>query len=353
MSFLVNGDFSDGLNGWTVSQGGPTGPTHDAANDRVIFGTGDNDVQDGDRLTQEVSLVVGQEYTVNFSASELGSSFGGFGLNVEMVDVNGTGNTQFLQSVTVNNDSTTNISITFTSSFSNPVFQIRGSYGYGGVNSALILDGFSVTCFVKGTLISTPSGPIPIENLRPRDLVTTVDNGPKPVRWIGKREINLTSSDKWAEKLRPIRIGAGAIGHRLPKRDLLVSRQHRMLVSSKVAARMFDAQDVLISAARLTALRGVDVDQDLHKVTYFHILFDDHQIVLAEGAPSESLYLGPETMKTIPKAAREEILALFPEILNGQKAPKSACFIPTEKLQKQLIERHLKNQKPLIHAPTI
>jgi hypothetical protein len=39
-------------------------------------------------------------------------------------------------------------------------------------------------CFVAGTLIATPSGAVPVERLRPGDLVATWDEGAQPVRWV-------------------------------------------------------------------------------------------------------------------------------------------------------------------------
>ena len=37
-------------------------------------------------------------------------------------------------------------------------------------------------CFAQGTLIDTPNGPAPVEDLSIRDLITTMDNGPKALR---------------------------------------------------------------------------------------------------------------------------------------------------------------------------
>jgi hypothetical protein len=135
------------------------------------------------------------------------------------------------------------------------------------------------------------------------------------------------------------------LGNGLPKRDLLVSRQHRMLVRSKVVERMFGTQDVLVSAIKLTALPGIYVDEQVEEVEYFHILFDQHEIIWAEGALSESLFTGPEALKSIPAAARSELEVLFPELCAADYCAISAALIPSGKAQKQLIARHLKNAK--------
>ncbi len=75
-------------------------------------------------------------------------------------------------------------------------------------------------------------------------------------------------------KLRPGHISVGALGSGLPTRDFLVSRQLRMLVSSKVAERMFGERNVLVPAIRLTDLPGIYIDEAIESVTYFHLLFD-------------------------------------------------------------------------------
>ncbi len=69
-------------------------------------------------------------------------------------------------------------------------------------------------------------------------------------------------------------------------------------------------------------------------------------MILAEGAPSESLYLGPEALDSVPSDARAEILQMFPQVTEPGFVPVPALSIPTGPQQKQLIARHAKNQKP-------
>jgi len=49
-------------------------------------------------------------------------------------------------------------------------------------------------------------------------------------------------------------------------------------------------------------------------VTYIHILFDDHEIIYAEGAASESFHPGEVGLTAVTEASREEIFAIFPEL---------------------------------------
>lgn len=203
---------------------------------------------------------------------------------------------------------------------------------------------FNVVCFTKGTLIATNHGECPIETLSIGDNVQTLQGTSKPIRWIGRRQFDAKQLKK-NPKLRPVRITAGALGNGLPRADLLVSRQHRILVSSKIALRMFGVSDVLIAAIKLAELPGIFVDEDVDSVEYIHVLFDKHEVILAEGAPSESLFTGAESMKSIPPAARKEIFEIFPELREMDALGDPARFIPNGKLQKQLVKRHVKNKK--------
>jgi hypothetical protein len=148
--------------------------------------------------------------------------------------------------------------------------------------------------------------------------------------------------------LAPVRIMAGALGNGMPKRDLLVSRQHRMLVSSKVCERMFGQPDALVAAIRLTELPGVFVESVDQGVEYFHLIFDHHEVIFAEGTPTESFSPGPEALKSMSREAREEILTILPEVYDLGYVPEPACHIPSGKLQKNLVARHIKNKLPLL-----
>jgi hypothetical protein len=208
-------------------------------------------------------------------------------------------------------------------------------------------NGTGMACFARGVLLKTPQGDRPIENLAIGDTVLTRGNGPQAIRWIGKRQIGAHEMET-NPKLRPVRIVAGALGGGYPERDLVVSRQHRMFVQSRIAERMFSQSDVLIAAIKLTELPGIFVDNQIDEVAYFHLAFDHHEVIFAEGAPTESLLSGPEAMASLSRAAKEELLTIFPQLADASEVPQSACFIPAGHLQRQLIKRHHKNNKPLL-----
>ena len=203
-------------------------------------------------------------------------------------------------------------------------------------------------CFTAGTLIATPEGDRPVEEIAAGDLVLTLDNGPRPVRWTGTRRLGPRALAR-TPRLRPIRISAGALGAGRPLRDLVVSPQHRVLVRSRIAGRIFDAPEVLVAAKQLLGVEGIAIDTGLPSVTYVHLLFDRHEIVMSNGAATESLFTGPVALDGVGRAAREEILTLFPELATGGP-PEGARPIAPGRKARRLAMRHALNRKPLVEG---
>lgn len=202
-------------------------------------------------------------------------------------------------------------------------------------------------CFARGTRLSTPEGQRAIEDLQAGDLVWTRDNGPQPIRWIGRRVIPAAMLER-SPQLRPVVIRAGALGAGTPEADLVVSPQHRILVRSTIARRMFSTDEVLVAAKQLLQIDGVDVHAPGDGVEYIHMLFDRHEVVHANGAEAESLFTGPEAIKTVGPAALEEIYAIFPELREDGPAPASARTLPSGRMGRKLVSRHVQHNRPLV-----
>lgn len=205
-------------------------------------------------------------------------------------------------------------------------------------------------CFRNGTLILTTRGNVAVEDLRVGDMVVTRDNGPQPLRWIGSKQVTAELLALFPN-MRPVRIRAGALGTDLPARDLYVSQQHRVLVSSKIAERVLGEPEVLVAAKHLTQIDGIEIDDTAAELHYFHLLFDRHEIVCSEGAQTESLFTGPEALKAVPPEARTEILALFPELLAEGRAHEPARRLGSGREGRQLAKRHSANGRELQTAP--
>ncbi len=146
-----------------------------------------------------------------------------------------------------------------------------------------------VICFTPETRIATGDGERSVGELCEDDLVQTKDDGLQPVRWIGNRRISGARFAAMPE-LRPIRIRADALGQDRPDSELLVSPQHRLLLTGAVARELFNEHEVLATAKDLVNDHSVLRDRYVTSITYVHLLLDRHQIVFANGVETESFH---------------------------------------------------------------
>ncbi|NPD17640.1 hypothetical protein HOY34_20880 [Xinfangfangia sp. D13-10-4-6] len=189
---------------------------------------------------------------------------------------------------------------------------------------------FDVVCFCRGTMITTGRGEVAVEDLAPGDLVWTLDNGMQPIRWIGM------ATREARGRMAPVVIRKGALGNNC---DLRVSPQHRMLIRGWQVGMLYGHDEVLVPAI---ALAGNDLvtREESDSVDYFHILFDRHEIVRADGALSESFHPGDQGMRALDEPAREELLKLFPEIDPNQADDAAPCATSGRGLARPVLKHY-------------
>ncbi|SDX37328.1 Hint domain-containing protein [Litoreibacter albidus] len=167
-----------------------------------------------------------------------------------------------------------NVSYTVTAAEYTPGASPEQSYAYSEFS------GGDVVCFCSETAILTPSGPRAVDDIGAGDLVQTADNGVQPVLWVGRR--TLTAAQLAANrKYAPVLIATGALGNTAP---LVVSQQHRLLLGNR-----FVKAKHLVDAPRIPARLALGK----RRMSYIHLLLEDHQVLFANGAGAESLLLGP------------------------------------------------------------
>ncbi len=155
-----------------------------------------------------------------------------------------------------------------------------------------------VACYARGTLIATPGGEVVVEDLAIGDRVLTAAGIAEPVRWIGRRSY-AGRFLAGRRHLLPILFRAGSLGAGLPRRDLRVSPAHAMVLDG-----------VLVPASCL--VNGVSIvrDETCRRIDYLHVELARHDVILAEGAPSES-FLDDDSRGLFHNAA--EYRALYPD----------------------------------------
>ncbi len=145
--------------------------------------------------------------------------------------------------------------------------------------------------FTRGTHITMASGEqVPIENLNVGDKVLTRDDGPQQIRWIGHTTLRAVGD------FAPVVIKADAL-HNV--NDLIVSPDHRLFVYQRQDRLGAGRSEVLVKVRHLINNDTV-YQQDGGFVDYYQLLFDNHQIIYAEGIAAESLLVDPRTRAALP-----------------------------------------------------
>ena len=148
----------------------------------------------------------------------------------------------------------------------------------GSVSTSTVLTE-TATCFLRGSLIATPSGDVAVEELDVGDLVNVLQDGAcvaHPVVWAGRGRMDAARFDHRDEAF-PVRIRQDAFATGMPARDLLVTPEHCILTEAG-----------LVPARMLVNRASILIDRDLPEYEFFHIELDVHGILLAEGLATES-----------------------------------------------------------------
>ena len=130
-------------------------------------------------------------------------------------------------------------------------------------------------CFLAGTRIATPDGPVPVEHLAVGDRVVTAGGLTQPIVWIGSGRVSATRGQRTAAT--PVIVRKGAIEDNVPDRDLRITKGHSLYVDG-----------VLVPVECLINHRTVTWDDHAQEVSLYHIELETHDVLLANGAPAES-----------------------------------------------------------------
>jgi Ca2+-binding RTX toxin-like protein len=298
-------DVLDGGTGNDLIDGGIDEDTisGDAGQDTLLGGAGHDVISGGAEADIAYGGADRDTFLVASAAEGSGDQvYGGFeGNDFDTLDLSGVGRHRLVNVVTDSDGNGTDGTVEFLDGLGN----ITGSLNFTNIEEV-------IPCFTPGALIATPKGEVPVESLRAGDRIITRDNGIQPIRWVGQK--TMSRAELAANPhLKPVLIRAGSLGNGLPERDMMVSPNHRMLVANDRTALYFDEHEVLVSAKHLITSAGVQT-VDSFGTTYIHFMFDRHEVVLSNGAWTESFQPGDFTLKGMGNAQRSEIYDLFPDL---------------------------------------
>ena len=237
---------------------------------------------------------------------------------LEKLDVgnNYAGQTFYLTTQPDTNDNSFNTNFTTR-------YDITVGQPYGGTQIASV----TVACYCAGTLIATARGEVAVEELQIGDLVLTASGALRPLKWIGTRAYSARFAGNNPDLL-PIRFMAGSLADNVPARDLLVSPKHAMFLDG-----------VLIPAEHLVNGATIVQEQPGEDIHYFHLELDSHDVLIAEGAFSESFV--DDDSRGMFQNARD-----FQKLYPGERAKEAVYCAPRvedgyalDRVRRRLAER--------------
>ncbi|WP_244877689.1 Hint domain-containing protein [Acetobacter cibinongensis] len=137
-------------------------------------------------------------------------------------------------------------------------------------------------CFLSGSMISTPSGEVAVEDLLIGDHVTTWDwqqqrKVVKSVVWTGRKHMEVKTDLADVDAGYPVRVKAGAIADGVPYKDLLITPEHSLFF-----------EDKFVPVRMLVNGRSIFYDRSITSYDYFHIEVEEHAVIRADGMLTES-----------------------------------------------------------------
>lgn len=302
---IIGGDGDDTLSG-------------DTGNDTMAGGAGNDTLQgdDGDDTLlggQGADSMYGGADRDTFQVGSTDDGTGDIidgsetGVDNDLLDLSGVGHT--LTNIIYGGGNNESGTVQFLDNLGNVI----GTLTFSNIERVIL-------CFTPGARIVTAMGLRAVETLVPGDRVLTADNGMMPLRWTGRRDLSAAELAVDPD-LAPVRIARGALGPNLPQQDLVVSPQHRMVITGARAELLFGEHEVLVPALHLVGLPGVTREVAAEGVSYIHLLFDTHEIIFAEGCLTESFQPSDRSLGALDAAQRDELFRLFPELIGGEEMP--------------------------------
>jgi hypothetical protein len=181
-------------------------------------------------------------------------------------------------------------------------------------------------CLTLGASIRTPFGDRKIEDLNPGDIVFVWDGGSRPIRMIHKQALKISGRSR-DYHLWLVTISADAMGFGLPRRDISVSAEQRMLYQYIRVPLMFGEDAVFVWGKSLVAsFEHVTVKADPEEVCYYHLVFDQHEVIFAEGAATQSFMPTADSSAAVSAAEQDVLFHLFPALRFGGRSHDPALM---------------------------
>ena len=136
-------------------------------------------------------------------------------------------------------------------------------------------------CFLAGTMIRTPDGERPVEDLRQGDVVLVCKEGGSAARhitWAGSASVSVDPARSDDEAGYPVRFRANALAPSVPDRDLFVTPEHCVFI-----------EGALVPARMLVNGNSIAYDRTRSRFEIFHFRTEDHAVIWSNNMTTETL----------------------------------------------------------------
>ena len=160
-------------------------------------------------------------------------------------------------------------------------------------------------CFAAGVRVAMDDGSLcPVEALRVGMQVRTRDHGPQTLRWIGQM------TQRAHGVFAPVSFAPGILGNAGP---LTLGPLQRIFLYQRGEDRLGTRPEILVQAHSLVDGATV-LQREGGFVTYYSLVFDEHQIIYAEGVPVESMLVSRASVERLPEALAQDLAERFPHL---------------------------------------
>ncbi len=166
--------------------------------------------------------------------------------------------------------------------------------------------------FARGTLFTTQHGPMAVEDLYPGDMIKTVDAGFQPLAWRGSTIVSSAAKGQTPGMGTLTRIAADSLGIARPMPDLVLGPRARMSHRAKGVRTLTGSDAALIQVRDFIDDVNIVELQPQTTVQSFHLGFEHHHLLLANGVEVESMHPGPGHLLGLRGEIYDLFMSCFP-----------------------------------------
>ncbi|BCK76522.1 outer membrane protein [Acetobacter aceti NRIC 0242] len=139
---------------------------------------------------------------------------------------------------------------------------------------------YTFACFLADSMILTPQGDVPVQDILIGDEVVAMVNGLPEIRkvvWTGVTHVSVSADLPDDEAGYPVRILKGAFSQNVPWKDMLITSEHCLYLEGR-----------FIPVRLLVNGRSIFYDRTITSYDYYHVETEQHSILSADGVLTES-----------------------------------------------------------------